>query len=186
MADAGWRNVDLLGVSEWFTPVVLELKDGDAADTILRMVLEGVAYAIALRKAWNAGNGDLYGEWDRSVMQKYRNHVREDIRLPSCPGRLHTVRVVGIAPTEFWNKRACTENATRTPCKVFPNAWRPLAQLLRAFGERGFPVTFAAFDVDPTSGLPGIGDQISRDYSPNATDGCHRVLSMRKGGKLVA
>lgn len=151
-ADAGWRAIDLIGVSEWFTPVIFELKDGDSDETILRMILEGVAYAIAVRKTWNAENSGLREEWETGIMHGYRNQGLE-ISLPMCPHRLHTVRVVCIAPTEFWTSRICTENEDRTGTnhKVFPGDWRPLAQLARAFGERGFPVTFAAFDVVPTS-----------------------------------
>src|SRR4051794_30593228 len=51
--DEGWGEVDLLGLRPiTLTPVVVELQDGRGSDTPLRGIVEGAAYAIALRKAW--------------------------------------------------------------------------------------------------------------------------------------
>jgi hypothetical protein len=51
--DTGWGEVDLLGRSPEGAPIVIELKGASNTETPLRGIVEGVAYAIAVRKAWS-------------------------------------------------------------------------------------------------------------------------------------
>jgi hypothetical protein len=50
--DKQWGEVDLLGRSPEGWPVVVELNGPSSNEPPLRGIVEGVAYAIALRKAW--------------------------------------------------------------------------------------------------------------------------------------
>src|SRR5690606_13284138 len=60
-ADRGWGKIDLLGSTFQALPAVIELKQEKAKDTPLRMLVEGLAYACAVRKGWNEGK--LRTEW---------------------------------------------------------------------------------------------------------------------------
>jgi hypothetical protein len=141
-ADTAWGKVDLIGVSEDTTPVVFELKREGAADTPLRMIVEGLAYAIAIRRAWNEGR--LREEWVR------------DVQVQDPPQTLLTVPIVGIAPIEFWQRRTTNGQRDFVPLR----AGTLLRQLCDDLALRGFPVSFVQFnatDKDP-NGLPIITD----------------------------
>ena len=69
-ADKSWGKIDLVGATDAGLPTVLELKRESAADTPLRMLVEGLAYAVAVRKAWNEGH--LRREWAKFVTSLFR------------------------------------------------------------------------------------------------------------------
>lgn len=50
--DKRWGEIHLIGRSSAGAPVVIELKGASSNETPLRGIVEGVAYAIAIRKAW--------------------------------------------------------------------------------------------------------------------------------------
>jgi hypothetical protein len=52
----GWKSIDLVGLSPARTPQVWELKKRPPADGPFLMVIEAVAYGVALRHAWNRGH----------------------------------------------------------------------------------------------------------------------------------
>lgn len=89
--DTGWGKIDLLGVSPSLLPVVIELKAKAAKDPLHQVILEGVAYAIAVRKAWRASKG-LRQEWAACL----------DVPLLSIPVDLPTIKVICLAPPEYW------------------------------------------------------------------------------------
>ena len=131
--DKSWGRIDLIGVSPAGTPVVFELKKEEADDTPLRMLVEGLAYAVAVRRAWNEG----------TLRERWLQHLVPTQNAEEIPTTLLTVPVVGIAPSEFWNKRT----ATNGPDRVTNAAWLPFSGLCKACNERGFPISFIAFDA---------------------------------------
>jgi hypothetical protein len=131
--DASWGRIDLIGVSLTGTPIVFELKREKAPDTPLRMLVEGLAYAVAVRKAWNQGT--LRGQW--------LQHLVTTQNVEEIPLTLLTVPVVGIAPTDFWSRR--TGNSG--PNRVKKEAWQSFNKLCEACKERGFPISFLTFDA---------------------------------------
>lgn len=48
----GWGKIDVVGIAKNLTPVVIGLKAGSSDESLLRMILEAVAYGIAIRTAW--------------------------------------------------------------------------------------------------------------------------------------
>jgi hypothetical protein len=93
-ADKSWGKIDILGVTMNGLPMVLELKKEDAAEPPLRILAEGLAYAVAVRRAWNEGS--LQNQWNRDVTPLSRDFAN--------PSPLLEVPVIGIAPTEYWNR----------------------------------------------------------------------------------
>jgi hypothetical protein len=65
--DRRWGKVDLVGATPDALPVVIELKQEQATDTPLRMLVEGLAYACAVRKAWNESG--LRAEWTDAMRE---------------------------------------------------------------------------------------------------------------------
>lgn len=145
--DKSWGMVDLVGVSFSSSPVVLELKQEAAKDTPLRMLVEGLAYAVAVRRAWNEGN--LREEWLKSVKPK-----PQPVGIPET---LLTVPIIGIAPTEYW-KRKIGIIGQRSGGKVPESAWLPFKKLCQTCADRGFPVSFLEFTIGESdaSGLPSV------------------------------
>lgn len=145
--DKSWGRLDIVGVTENGLPIVLELKQEDAKDPPLRMLVEGLAYAVAVRRAWNEGS--LSEQWGDVVTIQSPKFIR--------PNPLVTVPVIGIAPAQYWN-RCIGDPEKRTAGKVPQLAWKPFRDLCDACNIRGFPVTFLKFDVDEpdANGLPQI------------------------------
>jgi hypothetical protein len=147
--DRKWGKIDLVGVTDKSCPVVIELKQDRGKDTPLRMLVEGVAYAVAVRRAWNEGR--LREQWERDVVGITRSHT--------VAPTLVEVPVVLLAPEDYW-KRCVGTQGKRTEGKVREDAWSPFQTLARKCGEHGLPVTFAQFDItDSESGrLPEISN----------------------------
>jgi len=145
--DRSWGKIDLVGVTNHGLPIVLELKREKAKDTPLRMLVEGLAYAVALRRAWN--EGFLRQEWKKVVTKLSKDW--------EAPKTLRTVPVFGIAPIEYWNRKF-GERGKRTDDKVPEDAWEPFNRLCEACSQRGFPVSFFSFESsgDDETGLPKI------------------------------
>lgn len=132
-ADANWGKVDLVGVSRGYTPVIIELKK-ERGDTPLRMLVEAVGYAVAVREAWASKKTHLYEDWKRRVTEC--NHGGEF--LSQTP-------IVCIAPWQYWFRRI-GEPGPQTEGRVFPKAWPSFRRLVNLCSVHGFPVTFAAFE----------------------------------------
>lgn len=137
----GFGAIDLLGVNQTGLPVVVELKRSPAADadgrtgsteTPLRMVLEAITYALALRKNWK----NFREAWiDRLNQIK----VPDDI-IQEVPQDLKTVPLVAIAPASFWiDWLPFTERGTN---QLSEETWASFAFLLKQLEEENLPVSF--------------------------------------------
>ena len=137
-ADKGWGKLDLIGVSSQWTPMVLELKQ-EVGDNPLRMIAEGLSYAIALRRAWD--DGHFKECWAKVMKAQYDQE---------SPVELGQLSVVGIAPKEYWQR------AVFGPQGLMPRqAWVTLKSITKRCEAAGYPILFAEFDVveseSPTS-----------------------------------
>lgn len=128
-----WGHIDLLGVRK-SSPVVIELKRKPSAsangvtkasETPLRMMLEGLAYAIALKK-----HESFWGDWKQ---------LMSTLGLPSCEN--DNVSVICAAPASFWiDWLPVTEKG-----KNFQNdARKQLQKLIEEVRGDGFAVDFAS------------------------------------------
>ncbi len=145
-SDTSWGKVDLVGVTESGLPAILELKGEKSREPPLRILVEGLAYAVAIRRAWNEGH--LRDEWTEAVM-KQSNALAAPLTLLSVP-------VIGIAPTEYW-RRCIGTPGRRTGGKVPDSAWKAFHQLCDACAVRGFPIHFLQFSTGRTvDGLPAV------------------------------
>src|SRR5262249_26254394 len=117
--------------------VVIELKQEGAKDSPLRMLVEGVAYACAVRKAWNEGG--LRTEWTVAMKQ---NGLHQDLS-----NALTEVPVLLLAPSAFW-RRAIGSPGARSNGKVREDAWPPCQDLVHQCKHHGFPIHFLRFDLD--------------------------------------
>lgn len=138
----GWGYIDLLGVNKSGVPVVVELKkapettiDGKTkgSETPLRMVLESAAYAVALRKNWNA----FRPEWiNRLKMLEVPPELIE--RVPST---LELVPLVAAAPASFWIDWL---PVTEKGLTVTGETWLSFKSLLAELTVMNLPVSFVS------------------------------------------
>jgi hypothetical protein len=134
--DKRWGKIDLVGVTSDASPVVIELKREDAKDTLLRMLVEGVAYACAVRKAWNEGG--LRAKWS-VAMKKHGLHQEQKEILANVP-------VILLAPSGFW-KRAIGSEGSSSNGKVQEDAWPPFMRLVQKCDDHGFPIYFLEVEL---------------------------------------
>ena len=134
--DKRWGKIDLVGATLDALPVVVELKQEDAKDTPLRMLVEALAYACAVRKAWNEGG--LRAEW---VAAMKKNGLAQEL-----PKTLATVPVILLAPSDFW-KRAIGSPGKRTNGKVREDAWPIFLELVCRCEAHGFPIHFVQCEI---------------------------------------
>ena len=91
-----WGAIDLMAVeSNTCCPVIIELKTGDSNEAPLRMVMEGVSYAIAIRKAWRK---PFQTDWEEALERsslKFNKEALNDFPEKPC-------RIIGMAPAEYW------------------------------------------------------------------------------------
>lgn len=133
-----WGAVDLVGVSHHYLPVVVELKTATSNDNPLRMLVEALAYAIAVREAWNNTKTGLRAAW------KSRVPKAADTNLVEVP-------IICLAPLEYWNRRV-GEPGPQTNGRVNPEAWLSFQSLVTICSCHGFPVTFAAVNSKNVDG----------------------------------
>ena len=139
-ADAGWGEIDLLGVTANGLPVVVELKSESCREPPLRMLVEGCAYGIAL-------------QCNNVFTQHFQQRLSE-IRFGSpVPPALHQpVTIVCLAPCGYWSWCfGIKDNAVRS-------AWPLIKRLVEAMTHEGFLVIFAEIHHDgrDITGLPKI------------------------------
>jgi len=135
--DTRWGRIDLVGASPDSLPVVIELKQKSAKDTPLRMLVEGLAYACAVRKAWNEGG--LRAEW-AAAMKKHGLFHESAKTLAEVP-------VILLAPSDFW-KRAIGSPGKGTNGKVQEDVWPIFMELVHKCNNHGFPIHFVQFEVE--------------------------------------
>lgn len=129
--DRKWGEVDLLGRSSDGAPVVIELKGPSSKEPPLRGIVEGLAYAIAIRKAWVPCFGR---QWcDRLQI--------------ATPEQFDRVRTIFAAPADYWDR----VTGKRGPAWRVPSlAWEAIVRLMHALAERELPVSLVRLEaVDP-------------------------------------
>ena len=136
--DKGWGKIDLLGVTHQGLPVVIELKPEKSNDPPLRMLAEGLAYACALRKAWNTSESKFRDEWQaamrlRGISQSYSQKLTE-------------IPVILLAPSEFWTRKIGSPGE-RSNGKVREDAWPPFIELTNRCALHGYPIHLVKFEV---------------------------------------
>jgi Holliday junction resolvase-like predicted endonuclease len=124
--DKGWGEIDLLAASADDLPVVIELKS-KISEYLLRAVVEGLAYAVAIKKAWSQSNLRL--QW------------QERLALANPIGKLDTVAVVVAAPTSCW-ARWKGDAGQKDAFRVQKEALQTIDGLRMKLIEHGYPVTF--------------------------------------------
>ena len=75
--------MDLLGVDKdgALVPVVVELKRGGSNDSPLGILLEALAYGVAIRELWN----DIAREWkDKAIRMTPESCLATEIRRGVC------------------------------------------------------------------------------------------------------
>lgn len=157
--DKKWGKIDLMGTTQKALPVVVELKQENAGDTPLRMLVEAVAYACAVRRAWNEGG--LRAEW---VMAMKKNGL-----TPYVPNTLTEVPVILVAPADFWQVKIGVKGK-RSNGKVRDDAWPPFLDLVSQCADHGLPIHFVQFEItDPGPTITNVsavhlpsGDQDAR------------------------
>jgi hypothetical protein len=136
--DEGWGEVDLLGRSETDRPVVIELKGASSNEPPLRGIVEGLTYAIAVRKAW---------------IPCLRQQWYEALKTDSLEMTLLQVPIIFAAPAEYW------EGVTgrRAKAGVVPRpAWQSLQLLMKALRARNMPVSLVRLEATNVAAPSGI------------------------------
>ncbi len=128
--DLGWGEIDLIGIREELIPVVVELKIQESITPASTMV-QGVAYAIAIQKAWR---GRLRQDWN-SLLQQF-GFVAE------LPHELNEIDVVLAAPTSYWSEWLSAISNSPRARTVKEAAWHALCDLRRAFERAGYRTKF--------------------------------------------
>ena len=137
----GWGKIDAVGIAYDLTPVVIELKADISNESLLRMVLEAVAYGIALQEAWKPrflqdwkfALNELAGS-DKSLINQ--------ASLEKLPAELETCHLLCAAPSEYWSSHS--EDLKRVEFKAIRNY----------LSKAGFSISFAKIDftaqiIDP-------------------------------------
>lgn len=128
-ADTGWGKVDLLGASAESLPVVIELKS-KISEYLLRAIVEGVAYAVAIKKAWSQDKPhNLRVQWE------------ERLALGHLAETLTAVAVVVAAPSACW-ARWKGDAGQEKSFRVQKEALEVIADLRTMLNRRGYPVSF--------------------------------------------
>jgi hypothetical protein len=97
------------------------------------MVLEAVAYGIAIQAAWKPR---FLQDWKYALKElaSADNRLINQESLEHLPANLNTCRILCAAPSEYWD--VCIEDRKSEEFKV----------ILRHLSKKGFPVSFARLD----------------------------------------
>lgn len=135
-----WGHIDLLALRSDGGPIVIELKKHDSVETPLRILIEGLANAIAVEENWPALSKEI-----RAMC------VRRGLRIPVADAPA-PVTVAGLAPDAYWRSWQADGAAGRS---VKSNTRDEFRRLRAAVAEAGYPVRFATFDW-PFDGDPRV------------------------------
>jgi len=146
----GWGEIDLLGASSCGLPVVVELKapnpeqpESAVNDTPPGAMIQAVAYAIVLQKAWPM----FRQNWANLVAAKcgFRVDVPAPNDLRCCP-------VVVAATKTYWDEWIGQTPRAKT---VTPETWQVVSQLVAGFALAGYPTTFVSLEAESfDNGIP--------------------------------
>lgn len=135
-----WGHIDLLALGADGRPIVVELKKHDSVETPLRILIEGLANAIALEENWPALSQEI-----RAMCA--RKGLRSPVADTAAP-----VTVAGLAPDAYWRSWQADGTAGRT---VKSSARDEFRRLRAAVAEAGYPVRLETFDW-PFDGDPRV------------------------------
>jgi len=124
----GWRAIDLIGLSPQGMPQVWELKKRPPADNPFVMIIQAIAYGVALRHAWN--RGEFAAEWLKWLAGVGRPQPNG--------GPTRDIQLFGIAPTEYWKE-------FRSRVESRPDLRTTLLALMDRAKRAGFPVELVEF-----------------------------------------
>lgn len=124
-----------MGVDENDCPVIIELKTDTSKETPLRMLIEVVAYGIAIRKHWNRSAELSSSEFKTEFFKKAK------INNPPERGVLSLML---LAPEKYWH--AWKNWAIRR--KPHPEIWGEFKKLVGIIENKGFRVIFAQLKDD--------------------------------------
>src|SRR5262249_37222804 len=110
---------------------VVELKQAKADDPPPAVLCQGVAYGLALQKAWPK----FRAEWRRRLQAL-------GLR-PVLPTALNPVNIVCAAPGQYWDEWVGDTGAAKT---ITAERWDQFHRLVAAFAARGLQVTFARIE----------------------------------------
>lgn len=126
-----WNAIDLLGIDRIHRlPVVIEMTMGSL--TLLDALVNAVAEAVALRKAWS---GRLREDWGRAVK-------KVGFGEPDLPVHLNRVTVIVAAPDPFWRS---LEEVQQPDCgRMSTEALQTVHAFIYALECQGFDSYFAS------------------------------------------
>jgi hypothetical protein len=127
---AGWGHIDLLALTADGTPVVIELKTGEATDTPLRALVEGLANAVAVQANWPAFSKEI-----RAACEARGLELRPDETA-------QTVAVQLLAPDAYWEN---WQPRGRLGRAVGRAARDRVAELRRTSTEAAYPIYLGSF-----------------------------------------
>jgi len=125
----GWAEIDMLGVAPDLSPVVIELKTGKSTESLLRLIIEPVAYWIALRKNWYAPTSRLRSEWGEFV--------------GNGPEKLEKLTLICAAQKKYWDKASGVKGVANRKEML---SLVCMQTLLNTFKNNGFNIIFASID----------------------------------------
>jgi len=129
---SNWGKVDMLGIDKGGKPVVIELKV-TPKESILRAVVEALAYAVALQKNWEKGLEEGLFQMDWKI-------------VPGAVigGQLEPLPLVVMAPKKYWEM--CFDvGSERKECMLSDAARVALRKLFDVLREKGYPVYMVEF-----------------------------------------
>ena len=128
-----WGYVDLIGVSPDVLPQIWEIKRGGSKDSPFHLVLQMIAYGIAIRHLWN--RGAFRKEWIRVQPSSSENEMIREIQL------------FGIAPSAYWTEARRKWLKTTRQKELFRG-------LTDRIAKAGFPVVFVELSATPIEASP--------------------------------
>lgn len=149
--DKKWGELDLLGATEENIPVAIELKI-NTNEELLRAIVEVLANAVAIRKAFSGFGGcALRSDWDKEV-GKFDNLVDLPLAI--------------MAPTTYWEK-VLSRSPKKIGFQTSLTAQQSIIKLLTKMRRLKYPLTFVEIKAEEAkSGLPVIIDAIVKEM-PN-------------------
>lgn len=142
---SSWGEIDLMAQKNRL-PVVIELKSASKGEYLLRAILEVVANAIAIRKAWQAEPSRLREDWAKVLPQ-----------FEYLAPALDKIPCVIMAPEAYWTARL-DKSKKNSPAKTPEEARPVLSSLLKALANKGYPISFVELihDISMVGTLPTI------------------------------
>lgn len=125
----GWGQVDLIGCTPERKPAIIELKRGGSTETPLRVIVEALAYAIALQEMWKQEGTTFRNDWDKLVGMD-----------------LKQITAIGLAPSKYWRRWNVNEEQHSNLQK---DTGTKIEELRQVAAESGFHIHLASYEVDP-------------------------------------